>query len=47
MQVYADAKDGWYGNTGTLRTGIQGGVSFGGNHLIPRASMLQSALLRF
>ncbi len=48
MQVYADAKDGWYGNTGgTLRTGIQGGVSFGGNDVILRAGMLQGALLPF
>lgn len=41
MQVYADARDGWYGNPGgTLRAGIQGGVSFGGNDIILRAGRL-------
>lgn len=46
MSVYADAKDGWYGNTGgTLRAGIQGGISFGGNDIILRAGRLQGAMV--
>jgi hypothetical protein len=41
MQVYADARDGWYGNTGgTFRYGIQGGATFGGNDIVLRAGKL-------
>jgi len=41
MLVYADARDGWYGNAGgTLRAGLQTGVSFGGNDVILRAGRL-------
>ena len=42
MEVYADARDGWYGNTGgNLRYGLQGGVSFGRNDVILRAGRMQ------
>ncbi|HEX5059116.1 MAG TPA: hypothetical protein VFV99_07135 [Kofleriaceae bacterium] len=41
MVVYADAKDGWYGNTaGTFRYGIQAGLSFAGNDVVLRAGRL-------
>jgi hypothetical protein len=41
MQVYADSRDGWYGNAGgTLRAGIQTGVSVRGNDVILRAGRL-------
>jgi hypothetical protein len=42
MEVYADARDGWYGNAGgNLRYGVQGGVSFGRNDVILRAGRMQ------
>ena len=41
MRVYADARDGWYGNAGaTLRYGLHTGVSFGGNDVVLRAGRL-------
>jgi hypothetical protein len=41
MTVYADARDGWYGNTGAmLRAGGQAGVSFGRHDIILRAGRL-------
>jgi hypothetical protein len=41
MIVYADAKDGWYGNTGSmLRAGLQGGVTLGRHDVILRAGRL-------
>jgi hypothetical protein len=41
MQVFAEARDGWYGNPGgTFRYGVQGGVSFGRNDVILRAGKL-------
>lgn len=42
MDVYADARDGWYGSSATtLRAGIQTGASFGGNDIVLRAGRLQ------
>ena len=42
MQVYADARDGWYGSSATtLRTGVQTGASFGGNDIVLRLGRLQ------
>lgn len=42
MLVYADARDGWYGNTGGLfRYGLQGGITFGGNDVVLRAGQLR------
>jgi hypothetical protein len=44
MAVYADARDGWYRNTGgNLRYGLQGGVSFGRNDVILRAGKQQDS----
>jgi len=41
MTVYADARDGWYGNPGgMLRAGLQGGISFGRHDVILRAGRL-------
>jgi hypothetical protein len=41
MTVYADARDGWYGNAGgMLRAGIEGGLSFGRHDVILRAGRL-------
>jgi hypothetical protein len=41
MKVYADARDGWYGNAGgLLRAGVQAGLSFGRHDLILRAGRL-------
>lgn len=42
MLIYADARDGWYRNTGgLLRTGVQGGVSFGKSDVVLRAGVLR------
>jgi len=41
MAVYADARDGWYGNAGgNLRYGLQGGVSLSRYDVILRAGRL-------
>lgn len=41
MQVYAGARDGWYGNTGgIIHAGVQGGVSFGRSDISLRAGRL-------
>jgi hypothetical protein len=38
MNVFADARDGWYGNAGgMIRAGVQGGISFGHHDVILRA----------
>lgn len=38
MQVYADARDGWYAIPGGMfRYGIQGGITFGDNDVVLRA----------
>jgi hypothetical protein len=45
---FEGARDGWYRNTGgTLRYGVQAGVSFAGNDIILRAGRLQDAMLPF
>ena len=42
MLVYADARDGWYGNSGGLfRYGVQAGASFASNDLVLRAGQLR------
>ena len=41
MTVYADARDGWYRNSGgTLRAGLQGGITLGRHDLILRAGRM-------
>jgi hypothetical protein len=41
MNVFAEARDGWYGNSsGILRAGVQSGVTFGRYDLILRAGRL-------
>ncbi len=41
MQVFADSRDGWYGNAGgMLRAGIQTGLSVRGNDVILRGGRL-------
>jgi hypothetical protein len=41
MAVFADARDGWYGNAGGMvRGGVQTGVSFGRHDMILRAGRL-------
>jgi hypothetical protein len=48
MLVYENAKDGWYAAPGgTLRVGLQGGVTFGRFDVILRAGRMQPGLIPF